>query len=148
EHALELGHRAEELFVLLVRAETHDVLDAGAVVPAAVEQHDLAGRGQVRDVALEVPLRALTVVRRGESDHAAHARVELLGDAFDRAAFAGRVATLEDDDYFLARRRYPVLQLDELALQPKQLLKILLSVVPLAGHVRAAVRQLRQRMVV
>ena len=33
------------------------VLDAGAVVPAAVEEDDLAGRRQVRDVALEVPLR-------------------------------------------------------------------------------------------
>ena len=43
--------------VLLGRAEAHDVLDAGAVVPAAVEQDDLAGGGQVLDVALEVPLR-------------------------------------------------------------------------------------------
>ena len=45
-------------------AKAHHALDAGAVVPAAVEQHDLAGRRQVRHVALEVPLRALAVVRR------------------------------------------------------------------------------------
>ena len=34
----------EEALVLLGRAEAHDVLDAGAIVPAAVEDHDLAGR--------------------------------------------------------------------------------------------------------
>ena len=41
-----LEHRAqlEEPLVLLVGAEPHHVLDAGAVVPAAVEDHDLAGR--------------------------------------------------------------------------------------------------------
>jgi hypothetical protein len=61
EHALKLGDRAQELLDILVRAEAHDALDAGAVVPGAVEQHDLAARGQVRDVALEIPLRALAL---------------------------------------------------------------------------------------
>jgi hypothetical protein len=64
QHALELRHGAEELLVFVRRAEAHDVLDAGAVVPAAVEQHDLACCRQVRHVALEVPLRALAIVRR------------------------------------------------------------------------------------
>ena len=68
EHALELRARAQELAVLLVGAEAHHVLDAGAVVPGAVEQHDLAGRRQVGDVALEVPLRPLALGRRAERD--------------------------------------------------------------------------------
>ena len=38
------GDRLEEPVGLLVGAEAHDPLDAGAVVPAAVEDHDLAGR--------------------------------------------------------------------------------------------------------
>ena len=56
QHALELRHGAEELLDLVFRAEAHHPLDAGAIVPAAVEQHDLAARRQMRDVALEIPL--------------------------------------------------------------------------------------------
>src|ERR1039457_3926506 len=47
---------AEELAVLIVAAIAHDVLDARSVVPGAIEQNDLAGRWQVLDVALEIPL--------------------------------------------------------------------------------------------
>ena len=130
QHAFELGHRAEELLVLLVGAEAHHVLDAGAVVPAAIEQHDLAGRRQVRHVALEVPLRALAVVGRGQRHHAADARVEPLRDALDGATLAGRVAALEQDDHLLPGGRHPVLQLDQLALQAEQLLEVFLAVFP------------------
>ena len=38
-------------------------LDAGPVVPGTVEQHEFAARGQLRDVALEEPLRALALGR-------------------------------------------------------------------------------------
>src|SRR5208282_5720421 len=37
EHALELRHRTKEFFVFSVAAKSHYVLDASAVVPAAVE---------------------------------------------------------------------------------------------------------------
>src|SRR2546430_10649180 len=37
----------EEALGLGLRAKPHDPLDAGAVVPAAIEDHDLAGRRQV-----------------------------------------------------------------------------------------------------
>src|SRR6266481_6372800 len=40
------------------RAESHHPLDAGAVVPAAVEQDDFSAGGKMRHVALEVPLGA------------------------------------------------------------------------------------------
>jgi hypothetical protein len=50
---------------LLLSAKTHDALDAGAVVPGAVEQDDFAAGGQVGRVTLKVPLRALALVRRG-----------------------------------------------------------------------------------
>src|SRR6185436_20728384 len=92
--ALELRARPHELLVLVRRAEAHDVLDAGAVVPGAVEQDHLSGRRQVRDVALEVPLAALALGRRAERDDPDDARVGLLGDALDRAALARRVAAL------------------------------------------------------
>ena len=47
QHPLEQRHLLHELLVLLVGAEAHHPLDAGAVVPGAVEQHDLAGGRQV-----------------------------------------------------------------------------------------------------
>ena len=87
----------------LVGAEAHHALDAGAVVPAAVEQHDLAAGGQVRHVALEVPLRALALVRRRQRRDAADARVQALRDALDHAALAGGVAPLEQDDDLVLR---------------------------------------------
>jgi hypothetical protein len=48
QHALEFRHRAEELLDVVIAAEAHHPLHAGAVVPAAVEQHHLAGGRQVR----------------------------------------------------------------------------------------------------
>ena len=47
------GTSMEELLDLFRRGEAHHPLDAGAVVPGAVEQHDFAGGRQVRHVALE-----------------------------------------------------------------------------------------------
>ena len=107
--------------MLLRGAVAHDVLDAAAVVPGAVEQADLAGGGQVRDVALEVPLGALTLSGHGKGDHARDTRVEVLGDALDRPTLAGRVTALEDDDDAGSGSPDPLLHLDQLRLQPQQL---------------------------
>ena len=70
--------------VLGGRAVAHHVLDAGAVVPGAVEQHDLAAGRQVLDVALEVPLPPLALRRHREGDDAGTTGVEVLGEALDR----------------------------------------------------------------
>ena len=130
QHPLEPRTAAEELLHLFLGAEAHDPLDAGAVVPAAVEDHDLAGGGQVFDVALEVPLGALAFGGLGQRHHAAGARVEALGDALDRAALAGGVAPLEDDDHPQALLLDPGLQLHQLDLQPGQLRLVGLLVEP------------------
>src|SRR5438128_361720 len=87
--------RARDLLVRFLRAEAHHALDAGAVVPAAVEQHDLAAGRQMRHIALEIPLRALALARRRKCCDPADARIEALGDALDDAAFAGGIAALE-----------------------------------------------------
>ncbi len=144
QHALELRHGPEELLVFLVGAEAHHPLDAGAVVPAAVEQHDLAAGRQMRDVALEIPLACA----RARSARAARptrhdARVEALRDALDGAALAGRVASLEDHDQLELLGHDPVLQLDQLALQPEQLLEIKLA---RQGVVRFKMFGLRQEV--
>ena len=85
--------------MLLLRAKAHHVLDAGAVVPTAVEDHDLAGRRKVLHVTLHVHLRLFAVGRRRQRDDAEDARADSLGDGADRAALAGSVAAFEDDDY-------------------------------------------------
>ncbi|GAA3124823.1 hypothetical protein GCM10020254_85120 [Streptomyces goshikiensis] len=102
-------------------AEAHDVLDTGAVVPAAVEQDDLAGGGQVLDVALEVPLGALPFRRCGQGGDACDTWVEVLRDALDRAALARGVAALEDDHEPGALHAHPLLKFDQLRLEPQQL---------------------------
>ena len=135
QHPLELRHVVEELLDLRLGGEAHHPLDAGAVVPGAVEQHDLAARRQVRHVALEVPLGALAVGRRRQRHDAGDARVEPLGDALDRAALAGAVAALEQHDDLRAGVLHPALQLDQLGLQPQQLAQV-----DAAGPSRAAAR--------
>ena len=95
QHALELRYGAEELLVLLGGTEPHYPLDARTIVPTAVEQNDFAGCGEVRHIALKVPLRALAIVGRRQRHHAAHPRIELLTDALDRAALAGSISSFE-----------------------------------------------------
>ena len=104
QQRLEVGRVAQERARLLRRAEAHDALDAGAVVPGAVEQHDVAGGRQMADVALEVPLAALGLGRLRQRDGARVARVEALEEAADAAALAGGVAALEQHDEALAVR--------------------------------------------
>ena len=56
------------------RAESHDVLDAGAVVPTAVEQHHFARRREMGDVTLEIPARLVAFAGASQGDDAADAR--------------------------------------------------------------------------
>jgi hypothetical protein len=106
------------------RAEAHHLLDAGAVVPAAVEQNELARRRKMLDVALEVPVRTLSRARGRQSHDAAPTRVEALDDAFDRATLARRVPPLEDDGDARAGLAHPLLHQGELELQAGELVKV------------------------
>ncbi len=120
EHPLEDRGLVQELPVLLLGAEAHHPLDPGAVVPAAVEQHDLPGGGQVLDVPLEVPLGALALGRRGQCGDPGDARVQILRHPLDRAALAGRVAPLEDHHQPGTLGPHPLLELHQLVLEPEQ----------------------------
>src|SRR5262249_14379845 len=95
EQSLEDRALVQEPVVLLLGAEPHHVLYPGPVVPAPVEQRDLPARGQVLDVALEVPLGLLSLGRRAQRDDPGDPGIEVLGDPLDGAAFAGRVPALE-----------------------------------------------------
>ena len=103
EHTLELRAGAQELHVLLLGAEAHDVFHPRPVVPTPVEQDDLPGCGQVGDVALEVPLRLLRVGGLAQGDDAAATGVQRLGNALDGPALSSGVTALEQHDEFLAR---------------------------------------------
>jgi hypothetical protein len=110
--------------VLLGGTQTHDPLDTGTVVPAAVKQHDLPGGRQLLDIPLEVPLSPLPFGGDRQSRDAGHARVEVLRDPLDRAALSRRVASLEDHDDPFALGTHPFLQNDEISLQTKELLLV------------------------
>src|SRR5450830_562084 len=124
QHALELRCGAEEFFVLVIRTKTHDALDTGAVVPAAVEQHDLACGRQMRNIALKIPLRTFAVVRRRQSGNTADAWIEALSNAFDDATLACRIAAFKQDHDLVAGGDHPILQLDQLGLQAEQFTEI------------------------
>ena len=105
-------------------AKAHDPLHAGAIVPGTVEEDDLAGGGQMTDIALEIPFAALALGGFGQGDGAGVPRVEMTGEAADGAALAGGVASLENDDETLIVCTHPFLQLHQLQLQPAQLFAI------------------------
>ena len=98
--------------------------DAGAIVPAAVEDHDLSACGQVREVSLEIHLRLLTLSRRGKGHHPEYARADPGGDGFDGSAFASSVPALKDDADFLPLVPDPLLKLDQFHMQLAQMLFI------------------------
>jgi hypothetical protein len=113
-----LEHRAvlQEVPVLVLRAEPHHVLDARAVVPGTVEDHDLACRRKVLDIALDVQLRPLAVGRHGKRDHAEHARAHPFGQRLDHAPLTRRIPSLQDDDHARADVDHVILEGAELPL--------------------------------
>jgi hypothetical protein len=136
QHALEFRSTPEEFRHLFLGAEAHDPLDAGAVVTGTVEQHDLAGSRQMWHIALEIPLAALALAGCGQRYDPGNTRIEPLSDAFDDLALARCIAALEDHDHLLLGGCHPVLQLDEFALQPEQLLEVESAIEPGAGKRR------------
>ena len=109
------------------RAEAHHPLDAGPVVPAAVEDHDLPGRREVREVALDVHLGLLPLGRGRQRDDAEDPRAHPLGDGLDHAALAGAVPTLEHDADLGARRHHPLLEVHQFDLQHGQFALVVLA---------------------
>jgi hypothetical protein len=124
QHPLELRRLAQELHDLVRVCEAHHPLDACPVVPGPVEHDDLAGRRQVRDVALQVPLGLLALGRLVQGHHVRAARVQVLGEPLDRAALARRVTALEQDDQPALLRPDRTLQLQHLDLQRALLLLV------------------------
>src|SRR5271168_3895411 len=98
-------------------AKAHHVLHAGAVVPTAIKDHDLARGWKMPHIALEVHLTLLSIGWGRERNHAKYARAHALSDCLDGAAFAGAVATLKDDNDALAVVFHPFLKSAEFGLK-------------------------------
>ena len=126
-HPLQHRHLPHKQPVFVVFGEPHHPLHARAVVPRAVEQHDLPRGREVAYVALKIPLPALHVRRLIQRHHMRRARVPMLHKARDCAALARRIPPLEQDYQPLPRLLHPVLQLDHLNLQ-RHLLRVVFAV--------------------
>src|SRR6185437_10132287 len=100
EHPFELGRLAHEFEVFRRRAKSHHPLDTGTVVPGSVEEHDLTGRRQVSNIALEVPLGLLTFRRLLQRHHSRTPWIQVLGESLDRAALSRRIAPFEKQHHF------------------------------------------------
>src|SRR5207247_1970203 len=113
---LHLGAERKKALVLGRRTESQHIFDAGAIVPAPVEDHDLARGRKMLHVALKEQLRLLAIRWRRKGSHAKHARADLFRNSLDRAAFSGRVATFEQDDDPKLVGLHPFLDMAELDL--------------------------------
>src|SRR2546426_1475134 len=125
QHPFEAWRGFQERLVFFGRAILHDEFDAGPVVPAAIEQNDLARRWQVTGKALEVPLRLLAVARLAKGHDAHFTRAEVLGDAFDRPVLAGGVPAFEYCQHSESCSDHLAVQLDQLYLQTPQLARVI-----------------------
>src|SRR5262249_46287224 len=97
--------------------EAHDGLDAGAVVPTAVEDDDLAGSRKMLHVALQVVLGLFAIRGSRQRDHPEHSWADPFGDRTNGPSLTGAVAPFEHDDDPQARLFDPFLQVAELDLQ-------------------------------
>ena len=125
----------EETLVFGRRAEAHDIFNAGAVVPATVENHDFAAGRELLDVALDEQLGFLPVGRRGQGADTEHPGAHLFGQGLDGAALAGGVAAFEDDDHLQLLGLHPFLEMAKLDLELPEFLLIGLAFHSFRGFV-------------
>src|SRR5262245_53859537 len=103
------------------------MLDAGAVVPTAIEYHDFARRREVLHVSLHVEHRLLAIGRSRQRDNAKDTRADTLRDGANRPTFTGSVAALKNDDDAEPLGLDPILQITKLGLKFAQFFLVLLA---------------------
>ena len=82
------SHGLHESRILIFRTEVKNRFNHGAVVPAAVKQHDLTATGKLFDITLEIPLTQLHVRRFTQRDHTVMFLVHVTRESTNGAAFA------------------------------------------------------------
>src|SRR5829696_6139027 len=98
EPTFELGHVLEKPFDVFLFCVAHDALDTGAIVPAAIEDHDFAAGRKMFDITLQEELCPVTFGRRAQRDDAEGSQTDSFRHPPNQAALAGRVAAFENDD--------------------------------------------------
>ena len=93
------------------------MLHQGAVVPAAVEDSDLASRRHFLKVTLNVQLRLLPFRWGRQGDMAEDAGADALHDAMNHSSLARSVTAFEHNHDLGARCRNPFLHFDQLGLE-------------------------------
>ena len=85
----------EKHLAFLIGAKSEHLFHNTPIVPTAVKKHDFSGRGQVVDVALEIPLRRFLVGRFGKGDKPRAAWVKVFAETLDNATFSGCITTFK-----------------------------------------------------
>ena len=98
--------------------------DTRPVVPGAIEKDHFTRSWQVLDIALEVPLAPFGFVRFCQCYHSSTARIEVLGEATDRATLTGCISSFEQHNDFFAGCLHPTLSLYQLGLEFEKLWSI------------------------
>src|SRR5258707_14072068 len=124
---LELQAELQETSMVLFGAKTHHIFDAGAVVPAAVKDHDLARCRKLLNVTLHEHLRFFAIRRRRKRHHSKHARAHSLSDGLDRSTLTGGIAPLEREDDPGPRGLDPILHMTKFNVKLVQFLFIVLG---------------------
>ena len=104
----------------LLAAKAHHVLNPGAVIPAAIEEHHLARGRKMSNISLKVPLRLFALGGRAQRHHPANAGVERFSNALDGPTLAGRIPAFKKHHHAQIFVANPFLQLDQLNLQAAQ----------------------------
>src|ERR1700730_531405 len=92
------GAKIEEPLMFRVGAESHDEFNAGSIVPAAIENDDLASGRELLNMSLNEELGLFAFGGCRQCDDPKDARAYPFGDGLNRTALAGGIAPLEQND--------------------------------------------------
>src|SRR5215471_11048143 len=108
----------QKFFMLLRRAKSHHLLNAGAVIPTAVENDDFTRRREMLHVTLDVHLGLFTIGGRRQRKKPKHSGTDAFCDCANGTTLAGCVAAFKDDNDAKTLVFDPVLKFAKLGLQP------------------------------
>lgn len=117
QHVFERDDFFEKAFGIFFRAKAHYLFNTRAIVPAAIEQNQLLGGGQMRGIALKIPRGIFAVGWLSQCDYPRIPWTEMFNDAFDCPVFASGIAALEDHQDFVSVLDDVMLDFDELDLE-------------------------------
>ena len=109
-------HPAHKIVIFFFGTEAEHRLHHRPVVPAAVEENDLAAPGELCDIPLEEPLGALLLGGFAQCHHPVAFFVHVTGDPPDGAPFTGSIPAFENDNHALSGLFQRFLHLDQFRL--------------------------------